>query len=226
MDYLNNPYVPQTLKDYLIAIDRGEVPKQAYYWECDYGWQLEGNSTEYLFFARNYLMDKNIWALVDLNWTGVLANWIGNRFALEVYAGVGWLSKALHQYGINVVATGSYEWIRQRNAKTVFQVEELDSIEAIQAYPDAEILIASWVPPKDKNFSLAMDYWGDKPIVFVGEINGCTGDHWFSENFIVDKVISIPQWDGMHDKCFIGHVQVPEYGMEEALVRHKYPNYY
>ncbi len=61
---------------------------------------------EHLDHHRNYyVLERRMFALVDQTWTKKLSERLSGNTCLEVCAGSGWLSKALSQHKVNIVAT-------------------------------------------------------------------------------------------------------------------------
>lgn len=148
-----------------------------------------------------------MWSLVDSEWTGELAEWIGERKCLEVMSGAGWLAKALSEHGVRIIATDfdvSGRWGRR---SAVHTVEALDAITAVSVYPDAEVLLVSWPPYNNPVIEQVAEKWGAKrPIVYVGEAcGGCTATEIFCKHFRVIEKLKIPRWPGIHDEVMAGH---------------------
>jgi hypothetical protein len=161
-------------------------------------------------YRRKVCFEYGMFAMVDMSWTAELAKWIGNRTCLEIMAGAGWLSKALHNHGVEIIATDDYSWFDgHKKINHVFNVQNMNAIDAINTF-DADILIISW-PPYDKPDAYkAMVEWGDKlPIVYIGEdCGGCTADDDFHNHFVkYDINFYMPQWNYIHDYVFIGRYE-------------------
>lgn len=150
-----------------------------------------------------------MWAIVDMQWTGFVAKWIGSRKCLEVMAGAGWLAKALNDHGVIIKATDDHSWdIKHKNIKRVFPVENIEAIKAIEKFPDSEVLIISWPPYNEPEAYETIKIWGnDRPIVYIGEWDGCTADKQFHNHFREDKryAFSIPSFPNLHDHIYIGY---------------------
>jgi len=132
-------------------------------------------------------------------------------------AGRGWLSLALQSLGVDITATDDYSWPNYKQwGESVTEVEELDSIQAIEKYGrDIDLLIISW-PYMDENaYKTITALHKINPnalIVYIGEgMGGCTADDDFHDHFreIDDedfqKAISgFQQWWGLHDHVYLG----------------------
>lgn len=152
-----------------------------------------------------------MWAIVDQVWTKELARWIGKRRVLEIMAGAGWLAKALHGHGVDIIATDSYEWNEQHSLmKHVYPVEELHDLAAIIKYNKwAQVILCSWPPYGSDAIVGACQLWGRRrPIVYIGEgEGGCNAPDEFFQHFrLIEPQPSIPlmAWSGIHDRVEIG----------------------
>lgn len=166
--------------------------------------------------AKNTMRRKfGMYALVDKTWTKELAEWIGNKRCLEVMAGAGWLSKALAEHGVQIIATDDYSWFDgHKKINHVYTVENLDAVSSIQKYGNqVDILIMSWPPYSDNRAYKAMQEWGQlNTIIYIGEgYGGCTADDNFHNHFYTeaynDLHFSMPQLDGLHDYVQIGYYE-------------------
>jgi len=161
--------------------------------------------------ARKEATQRGMWAIVDKLWTKQLADWIGDRWVLEVMAGAGWLAKALMQHGIKVIATDSGEWneMPHDKMKFVFPVQQIDGLTAVRKWTHAsDVLIISWPPYGDMDICEICHQWGsEKPIVYIGEgEGGCNAPDEFWRNFRYEETeIPLMAWPGLHDGVFIGH---------------------
>lgn len=162
--------------------------------------------------SRAECTKRGMWALVDQRWTKVLADWIGKRRVLEVMAGMGWLAKALEDHGIDIIATDNGSWndrVEGMNGP-VHKIIRLDAVKAVRKYTGSvDILMVSWPPYGDKKIIKACSIWGtDRPIVYIGEWDGCCTTDAFFEHFKEDKnapAIPLRQWEGLHDEVIIGY---------------------
>lgn len=178
---------------------------------------FEPNATHEAFELRKQWLKKGMYALVTWSWAKPFAEWIKDKKCLEVMAGRGWLSLALQSLGVDIIATDDYSWLRQKNwDEPVTEVEELDSIEAIEKYgKDIDLLIISWPYMDDAAYNTIKKLYEVNPdtqIVYIGEgMGGCTADDEFHEHFreIEDEdfqlvVSGFQQWWGLHDYVYLG----------------------
>lgn len=180
--------------------------------------------------ARDKCNERGMWPIVDMAWTKQLADWIGQRSALEIMAGGGWIAKALNQHGADIVATDDYSWAGKHSQMIpVYPVGRLHALEAVVTIP-ADILLISWPPYGDETISAACRLWDSaKPIIYIGENDGgCNAPESFWECFQVDN--SVPHfpmvsWDGIHDYVMIGYWVDPrgEWSLEPLAVAKTMP---
>ena len=169
------------------------------------------NSISYESAAREVATRLGMWAIVDLDWTSKLSEWIGNRKCLEIMSGVGWLSKALDIHGVNITTTDDLSWMSDahKKASLVHEILEYDALKAVEKFSDSEVLIVSWPPYTcDKILEVCKKWGTDKPIVYIGEDSGgCNAPDEFFKHFKKDDSvnISIPKYFGLHDRLTIGY---------------------
>lgn len=143
-------------------------------------------------------MESGMWTVVDLTWTKALADYIGSRRCLEVFAGRGWLSKALAHHGVDVMATSRFSAHDGSRDGLVYDVIDMSAREAITNF-DFEVLILGW-PTADKAAFEAVQ-WARKlgktfEIVFVGEplstqpafLSGTASDEFFECCEVVKEI--------------------------------------
>ena len=126
---------------------------------------------------------------------------------MEIGAGNGLWARFLFDVGVDIIATDNYSWngsgkmLTKMNFAKFFQVEQLDSFDAVQRYaPD--VLMFVWPPLKNNMASRALQTFKGNKVIYVGEFNGCTGDddlHDILCGWNESEHIQIPQWDGLHD---------------------------
>lgn len=200
------------MEKFLTEVDAGEVPKK---------FPLSGNGHDisvnhvFEFKCRRFCTRRGMWAIVDLDWTKRLANWIGERSVLEIMCGAGFLAKALRAHGVRVCASDNR---KLKNLSAFNKMEDvtpivyLEASRVVRESPNCDILLVSWPPYEDSALNQACDLWGtDRPIIYIGEgSGGCTADDEFHDNFEDHpnkwrKPIRIPQWEGIHDYAQIGY---------------------
>ena len=102
---------------------------------------VEGN--QFGHFALTDVLKKDLfmYSYVYKDYCESLAKWIGDRKALEVMAGVGWLTKGLREAGVDVVGTDGGTW--KTPIPSVCMIITVDAIKAVKKI-DSDVLIMSW----------------------------------------------------------------------------------
>lgn len=197
------------LELFIATVEEGILPDVAPAREMEH--YLDLSAMVSVYNARHRCNLMGMWAIVDKKWTKHLAKYIGTATCLEVMSGAGWLAKALHDHGVDIIATDDYSWQdkQHRDMKVVYDVERLGGLEAVKHYGQRDVLIVSW-PPYDSDVICSIcDEWGNnKPIIYIGEGSGgcCAGDEFWADFAELEKQpeIYIPVWDGVHDYLTIG----------------------
>lgn len=176
------------------------------------------NDPNFFYIDPKRIVNKyGMWCIVSKDWVKNLAEQIKGKRVLEIMAGAGWLSKALSEFDIDIIATDDKSWENGNKShnnkffKEVFNVEKIDALKSIFKYrEEVDILLVSWPPYSDgKELADALFYWDHKkPIIYIGENNGgCNSGDLFWNNFLVDENICIenPSWFGIYDNVYFGY---------------------
>lgn len=161
-------------------------------------------SWELIAHQRGYGM----WANVDLSWTKHAAEWIGERRALEVMSGRGWLASALRHHGVDLIATDDYSW--GTGGERLTEVVKRNATRAVREFGgEADVLIAAWPPYNSRAMDVAIRAWGrEKPVLFVGEIWGATGSKHLTTVVMKGWACQVrwgySAWPNFHDDVFTG----------------------
>ncbi|UOE58048.1 hypothetical protein [Cytobacillus oceanisediminis] len=204
--------MPKYTADFMDMLRSGQSPMT----DESFEEQMLGHSKEYR-LKEAYNM-AGMYAFVSWRWVEPFAEWIGNRKVLEVMAGRGWLTYALRQKGIDIAATDNFSWKAREWVETLTQVDEADAIESIDIFKEEmDILIIAW-PYMDNTAYQVMkrlnEVRPDVPIVYIGEMGGCTADDDFWGSFEIihdekfEKAASLYQsWFGIHDNLYLGKMR-------------------
>lgn len=167
---------------------------------------------------RREYVEQGMYAFVSWKWVKPFAKWINGRKCLEVLSGRGWLSYALRQLNVDIIATDDMSWSERGNfhGAPITDIERLDAIKAIKTYgKDVDIVIMSWPPyQEDIAYQILKTLHEVNPnaiLIYIGErYGGCTADDEFFENaeFVEDDEFrevseEFEQWDGIHDELYI-----------------------
>lgn len=99
-----------------------------------------------------------------------LADYIGSRRVLEVYAGNGLLASHLQKLGVSVHPTSIHSEYDGYKAHPYTEVEELSSIDAVLKYEkDFDILLVSWAVADSSLYHASLIWGSDKEIIYIGE---------------------------------------------------------
>lgn len=163
---------------------------------------------------REHFIKIQGYPFVTKDWIKELSKLLRGKKVLEVMCGLGTISYALKNEGIDIIATDDISWKETwKNAYNHYcEIEELDAIEAIDKYgKDIDYIIMSWPPYEDpiayKVLQKMREVNKDAAIIYLGEgYGGCTADNLFHyrvniiENDIIDNVNSIYKpWPTIHD---------------------------
>lgn len=160
---------------------------------------------------RAHVIEHIGWSLITWDWIDLLAEFFNGKKVLEVCAGVGTLSYALQQKGIDVICTGMDDNHHELNyQQTWTHVENMEATKAIQLYgPTVDYIIGSWFPYATFIASQclsAMRQHKHLQMIFIGGMNEWVGDYHFHknliqiENHIIYKINNIyPHWHNIED---------------------------
>jgi len=159
---------------------------------------------------------KGMYAFVSWRWIEPFAEWIDKRKCLEIMAGAGYLSWALREKGVDIIATDNMSWHKKKGWSNVTIIEELSAINAIQKYgKDVELVIMAWPYMDDdahKALKLLSKVNPSALMVYIGEGPcGCTANEKFFNAFseVADPRFELvagkyETFDYMHDEMKLG----------------------
>lgn len=168
------------------------------------------------FIFRELFITTQGFAIVTEKWIKPLAEFLKGKKVVELFAGLGTITKALKDRGIDAIATDTNEWAKLGHAFTIDRtwcdIEELDAVQAIEKYKDADYFIISWCPYESKASYKALlkmrEVNPNARLIHIGEsYGGCTDNDLFFENaeYEVDNkefkeiIDNFKSWDGIHD---------------------------
>lgn len=185
------------------------------------GFENHFNATMKESILKEKFNEMGMFCFVSWDWINPLSEWIGDRKCLEVMSGRGWLSKALRENGVDVIATDDFSWHKEERFtkwnNLVTPVEELDAVEAVTRYGKfIDVLIMTWAYMDDTAYRVIKELHRVNPkalVVVCGEgYGGCTADDNFFEHFeeVDDSVFesevasNYNTWFGLHDGLSVG----------------------
>lgn len=178
-------------RNVLEALERGTLPET-----------VEGTPS---FAERIEVVGRfGMWALLTWSFVNSLASRLVGKRVLEVFSGTGWLAWALEEKGVRVIATDDYSWEFPTPPRV--PVLRMDAVQAVESFRrDVDVLLMCWPPPSLAPVKALLRWPPNKMVVYIGEpAGGCTAPDTFFELFKVVETIPIPQWEGIHDQCYIG----------------------
>lgn len=173
---------------------------------------------------RQAYIDKGMFGFVSWKWINPFVEWIGNRKCLEVMAGRGWLSHALREKGVEVIATDNFSWhngeVYSSWKNTVTSIEEIDAVSAVEKYAsEIDIVIMCWAFMDNIAYETIKKLHEINPnalVVFIGEgAGGCTANDNFFNHFqritndeLFEKAANnYEHWDCLHDRLILGQYE-------------------
>jgi hypothetical protein len=160
-----------------------------------------------------------MYGFVSWKWINPFVKWLGDRKCLEVMSGGGWLSHALRQKGVDVIATDDFSW----HAQGLFTIppmtttKDMDAVEAATKYGDKiDILLMSWPYMDDTAYHTIKALHAVNPfaqVVYIGEgEGGCTASEEFFNHFQIiediafyeDVSCNFERWWGIRDQLLLG----------------------
>jgi len=137
---------------------------------------------------RDAYNEAGMYGFVSWRWVEPFVKWINGRKCLEIMSGRGWLSYALQQKGVNVIATDNFSW--HENFKewndTLTDIECIGAVDAVEKYgSDVDIVIVSWPEAADTTFKALKKLYeinSNAVFVFIGDenIEVCADSNFFT----------------------------------------------
>lgn len=167
-----NFYIPQRFTNddinFLLSLNANDILKPNFYSNLK-----KTNTHMYLFVSklflnnRHYLINNIGYTFLSENNLYELAEFMKKYKTLEINAGLGFYSSLLKLLGCNIIITD----INDINDN----ISQLSSIEAIQKYPDVDILLTIWPDYINSSAYDALKLFKGKFVIYIGEsIRGCT----------------------------------------------------
>lgn len=192
------------------------IPSRMKYPENRDSWLKSPETFMHSFTDKQEWNNRGMYAFVSWKWVIPFVKWINGRKCLEVMAGAGWLSLALRQKGVDVIATDNMSWHKLKRWKNVTPVEPLSAKKAIEKYgAEIDIMIIGW-PYMDDHAYYALKLLHklnpNANVVYIGEGDGgCTASPKFFKHFREEEDQEFDQvakeyerFYGMHDYMFLG----------------------
>lgn len=153
------------------------------------------------------------WAILTDEWVRALAEVIGKAKTIEVCAGLGYLTKWLKTYGVDITASDHYHGYYARAHDFPETVQKMNAVRAVKKNPDSEFIILCWPPYSDRTGDISLKVWDSmkrgQTLVYIGEGEcGCNASEAFFRKVMEYKIyqpdelkdrLHIPSWFGIHD---------------------------
>ena len=160
--------------------------------------------------AREYAVTHWAWAVPD---ESAIAQLVELSPLIEIGAGTGYWAQLASASGADILAfdleppvagkLGSVKWTQDTG--TFFPVERGDS-SAAGSHPDRTLFLC-WPHQDDSLASRTLNTYRGNKVIYIGEMNGHTGDSAFFETLDRDWEnilrLEIPRWYGLQDRLYV-----------------------
>jgi len=143
------------------------------------------------YILREMYTHRVSWCLISNNWLNPLYNFIEGSKCIELYAGLGLLSKELKKRGLDITPYDNMSWEMTKLGNKFTNVINKNAIDALKEYENDSLdyIIMSWVPYEDESCVKVLKYLKHHQqkaiIIWIGEdFGGCNGCEEFFENTI------------------------------------------
>ena len=167
------------MKDLIAKMDKHIIP------ECYPEFLIRGID-ERIF--RMVFLSKMGFSLVSKDWIRLLAEFIGRGKVLEVMSGCGSLAYALHNEGVNIIATDNFSWKEplgtwNETRNYWYNIENIDAVEAVRKYgSQVDYILMAWpiIVTQSYVFDMMKDINPNCKMIYIGEdVDGQTTDYQF-----------------------------------------------
>lgn len=159
-------------------------------------------------YRRDYFASNYGWSVPSENAINEIKEFVGGDTVLSVGSGYGLWSKLFKEVGINAIATTllpkDSDGHMPKREHFFTEVDDLNHLEALNKYPNANVMFMSWPPYEDAMAFEALQNFKGNKLIYIGERQGgCTGCDNFHyllySNWEEVDYVDIPQWIGIHD---------------------------
>lgn len=217
LDDLQRSMRDEVMRELIVAARKGVMSASDFHAFCqvvgatsDSLWEVRGVKLDCLpkelrfgarYFARDVYAAEVSWAVYTTEYIDSLARLLEGKKVLEVASGRGVIQPIMRERGIEWVSTDAAPPSGEDH------VIQMNAEQAIEAYPDVDVVFASWLPYGAQ--------WDIKllrklPLIIVGESGGgMTGgdDFWemvehlktFEPAERFEWFTDVSQWRGIHD---------------------------
>jgi len=170
---------------------------------------------EHMNIARDNMISLSSYCLVSKNWISELQPLLKEKKCLEIMSGLGMLSKAMQDEGINIIPTDSKEWICS-DLLYWCDVEQIDAVSAIKKYgKNIDFVVCSWIPYNSNAGTEVLEVMRkinpSLQLIYIGERGGgcCANEEFdekskFHQNEYIDRANDkFKSWAGIHDCIYL-----------------------
>jgi hypothetical protein len=157
--------------------------------------------------GRGELVERYSWAIPN---NVAINELVSYGPLIEIGAGLGYWAKLVFEAGGNIIAFdianyGGGMGPHPEKSRLWFPVQQ-GTFKTVIKFPERTLFLC-WPPYSTPMAYKCLRWYEGKHFIYVGEDGGCTGDELFreylNEHFKLKDIVTIPQWDGIHDAMFI-----------------------
>ena len=151
-----------------------------------------------LMSRRKWIETMNVWHLLDAKSINALVTTIkewGNVKMVEIGAGMGFLAYFLRHYGLDVIATDDYSWMKDKTPYT--EVLKMNYEESLIKY-NPDVLIVCWGASP-----IPIELFKGEYYIYIGELPGGCTDGYPNDEWKIIKEIEMPCFYGINDENII-----------------------
>ena len=153
---------------------------------------------------RNNLVNKYSWAVPNRDAIEAIAEFTGGSGLIDFGAGSGYWASLIANEGIDVIAVDN--WTDDKPDKLWYDVQT-GSYEYLK-FAGSMVLMMVWIPQYTDMGVIALKTWDGERLIVIGEpapARSNANPTFFAElekNWILIKVVDIPQWYNHNDAVF------------------------
>lgn len=168
--------------------------------------------------ARTKLTREYAWAVPNDEAISTISS---HSPIVEMGAGAGYWAHLLRNAGCDIIAYD--KWVKEMspfelniwNTGNKFTEVFSGDPSSLSKHNDRTLFLC-WPPYGDPMASECLKHWKGNKVIYVGEADGgtCATDDFFEqlcESFLLQTVVNIPQWFGIHDVLTVwernGHIR-------------------
>lgn len=154
------------------------------------------------------LQSIGMYAPISLEGADLFVRFFNELSVIDPIAGRGFFAKALRKRGVEVLAGDINPY------KPVTEVEQSCAKNLVEIHKDKyDLLSLCWPEMSELDYEIALQWGVSKPILFYGEIGGCTGSSTFRDHFIQLFSLDSPDdyLDHVKQSMYFGYLMPEDY---------------